>query len=352
LPGGINRSVRLSMPTNGLTRIQDNLAYLCMKYFLSCDWGTTSLRVRLINVKQEKILVEELSDEGIAATFDLWRQTPGGGEQQKTGFYLTVIDRCIRKLEQRCDNSLRGVSMIISGMASSSVGFIDVPYAEVPLPVDGSGFKTALISANSQFGHDCLVISGVKTGTDIMRGEETQLTGCIDPVTAPVKNGLFIFPGTHSKHIRVLNNQITGFKTYMTGEFFGLLSKKSILKNSIETTSLFQNNNLPAFNKGVRDAVAGNLLHSAFNTRTNYLFDKLNKEENFCYLSGLLIGTELKDLPDDAETVNLICSAHLATWYCAALDELGIKYTYSPVAADNATWMGQLKIGRQLKSIS
>jgi len=323
-----------------------------MKYFLSCDWGTTSLRVRLIDVKQEKILLEESSDEGIAATFDRWQQTPGKDEQQKTGFYLTVIDRCIRKLEQRCDKSLRGVNMIISGMASSSVGFIDVPYAEVPLPVDGSGFKTASISANSQFGHDCLVISGVRTDADVIRGEETQLIGCIDPAKAPVKNGLFIFPGTHSKHIRVQNDKIIGFKTYMTGEFFELLSAKSILKNSIEAASLSENGNLRAFDKGVRDAVAGNLLHSAFTTRTNHLFNKLNKEENFCYLSGLLIGTELKDLPDDAETVNLICGAHLATWYCAALDDLGIKYTYSPVAANNATWMGQLKIGRQLKFIA
>jgi len=321
-----------------------------MKYFLSCDWGTTSLRVRLIDVEQEKILLEELSDEGIAATFDRWQQTQGRNEQQKTGFYLTVIDRCIRKLEQRCDNSLRGVSMIISGMASSSVGFIDVPYAEVPLPVDGSGLKTAFIKATNKFDHDCLVISGVRTDADVIRGEETQLIGCIG--AAPVKNGLFIFPGTHSKHIRVQNDKIIGFKTYMTGEFFELLSAKSILKNSIETTALSQNNNLTAFNKGMCDAIAENLLYSAFNTRTNHLFDKLNKEENFCYLSGLLIRTELKDLPDDAETINLICGAHLAPWYRAALDDLGIKYTYSPVAADNATWKGQLKIGRQLKFIS
>lgn len=322
-----------------------------MKYFLSCDWGTTSLRVRLIDIKQEKVLLEELSGEGIAATFDLWQQTPGKDEQQMIDFYLSVIDRCIRKLKQRCDKPLRGVNMIISGMASSSVGFIDVPYAEVPLPVDGSGLKTAFIKGTNKFDHDCLVISGVRTDADVIRGEETQLIGCVDP--APVKSGLFIFPGTHSKHIRVQNDQIIGFKTYMTGEFFGLLSEKSILKNSMEATSISENGNLHAFDKGVRDALAGNLLHSAFTTRTNHLFDKLNKAENFCYLSGLLIGTEVKDLlADEVKTINLVCGAHLAPWYCAALDEVAIKYTYSPAAEDNATWKGQLKIGRQLKFIS
>ena len=241
--------------------------------------------------------------------------------------------------------------MIISGMASSSVGFISIPYAEVPLPVDGSGLKTALIRATHQFDHDCLVISGVKTDDDIMRGEETQLIGCINPASAPVKNRLFIFPGTHSKHIRVKGNQITGFKTYMTGELFDLLSNKSILKNSIETTMLSEDNKLPAFIKGVRDAVAGNLLHSAFNTRINHLFDKLSKEENFSYLSGLLIGTELKDLLTEDAKVTLISGAHLAPWYCRALDELGIQYTFSTNMADSATVKGQIKIGRQLKFI-
>jgi len=320
-----------------------------MKYFLSCDWGTTSLRVRLMDIKHENVLLEELSAEGIAATFDRWQQTPGKDEQQKAGFYLTVIDRCIQKLEQRFNKPLRGVNMIISGMASSSVGFIGVPYAELPLPVDGSGLKTALINATNEFDHDCLVISGVRTNADVIRGEETQLIGCVG--AAPVKNGLFIFPGTHSKHIRVQGDKITGFKTYMTGEFFGLLSAKSILKNSIEAASLSERGNLRAFGEGVHSALSENLLHSAFNTRTNHLFAKFNKAENFCYLSGLVIGTEVKDLPAaETETINLVCGAHLAAWYCAALDELRIEYTYSP--ADGATAKGHIKIGRQLKFLS
>lgn len=323
-----------------------------MEYFLSCDWGTTSLRVRLVDVKQGKILMEEVSSAGISDTFNLWTQKQNSDKQQKTHFYLAIVDDAISKLKQRFKLSLDGIKIIISGMASSSAGFINIPYAEVPLPVDGSELKTASIKSNRQFNHDCLVISGVKTAGDVMRGEETQLIGCIDSASAWVKNGLFIFPGTHSKHIRVKNNQITEFKTYMTGEFFELLSKKSILKNSMEPAALSEGGNLRAFKSGVRDAAAGNLLHSAFNSRINHLFDKLNKEENFCYLSGLLIGTEVKELlADDAADVNLISDLHLAPGYCAALDELGIKYTYSHERAESATVKGHIKIGRKLKFI-
>lgn len=110
--------------------------------------------------------------------------------------------------------------------------------------------------------------------------------------------------------------------------------------------------NLQAFKQGVRNAARENLLHSAFSVRINDLFAQLTKQQNFAYLSGLIIGTELKDLlNDDAEAINLISDLHLAAWYGAALDEFGIKYTYSPDAAESATVRGHIKIGLKLKFI-
>ena len=47
---------------------------------------------------------------------------------------------------------------------------------------------------------------------------------------------VFIFPGTHSKHVTVKNGNVIDIKTYMTGEFFELLSVKSILSATIEKT--------------------------------------------------------------------------------------------------------------------
>lgn len=190
-----------------------------MQYFLSCDWGTSSLRLRLVDIKQKKVVLEEASGQGILDTFNLWQQTEHRGGQQKRHFYLAVIAGCISNLERRFDRSLNGVKIIISGMASSSAGFVDIPYAELPLPTDGSGIETGFIEASQLFDHDCLVISGVKTADDVMRGEETHLIGCVDPSSAPAKNSRFIFPGTHSKHIRVRDDHIASLKTYMTGEF-------------------------------------------------------------------------------------------------------------------------------------
>lgn len=126
-----------------------------------------------------------------------------------------------------------------------------------------------------------------------MRGEETQLIGCISELKNEVDRQIFILPGTHSKHITVKNRQVTSFKTYMTGELFSLLSKNSVLSTAIEKaiTSDFK-----SFKEGVKHSTKSNLLHSIFRVRTNHLFEIHTKKENFNYLSGLLIGTELLDL--------------------------------------------------------
>jgi 2-dehydro-3-deoxygalactonokinase len=320
-----------------------------MKHFLSCDWGTTSFRLRLVEIYDGKILAEEISGEGIAATFERWRQS-GYPEEKRISFYLEVIGRHIKKIAEKTGTPLTGVKLVVSGMASSSIGFIDIPYSIVPLPVDGSGIQTAFLNASEDFEHDVLVISGVRTADDVMRGEETQLIGCINPDHF-IKNELFIFPGTHSKHIQVQENQLTGFKTYMTGELFSLLAQKSILKNAVEAGGA--ENALSSFKKGISDSITTNLLHAIFRVRTNELFNVYPKNENYHYLSGLIIGAELKDLIDsDAETINLLCGPDAAKYYQTALEELVPQKNinvFSAKRTDEATVLGQLKIANQLK---
>jgi 2-dehydro-3-deoxygalactonokinase len=323
-----------------------------MKYFLSCDWGTTSFRLRLADAGDGSVLAEEQSAEGIAAVFDRWQQSgePGGN---KTKFYLDVLSRHIKQLEEKINRPLKGVKLIISGMASSTIGFIDIPYNAIPLPLDGSGLQTASVPADEDFEHDVLVISGVKTLDDVMRGEETQLIGCIEPGRL-LKNELFIFPGTHSKHILVDDNLLVNFKTYMTGELFSLLAQKSILKNAVEPHSNHESaRELDNFEKGVREAAKTNLLHAIFKVRTNELFAIYTKNENYNYLSGLLIGTELKALINaDAETINLVCSRQLQRYYQCALQTLLPERNinvFSTQRADEAAVLGHLKIGNQLK---
>lgn len=323
-----------------------------MNHFLSCDWGTSSFRLRLVQTPACLIIAEIGSGDGIAATFALWQQTGDDDPQKRASFYLEVIKQHIDQLETQVEILMEGLPVIISGMASSTIGFMELPYAPLPIAMDKPDVNTAFISATDTFRHDVLLISGLKTDTDVVRGEETQLIGCISSAGMTIKDELFIFPGTHSKHIRVQDNLITEIKTYMTGEFFELLSQKSILRTSVESADAIETEELwNSFKKGVHDAIDANLLNLAFKVRTNTLFNRLSKKENFTYLSGLVIGAELKDLRHTyTGAVTLLCGIKLSDHYVLALEELGIVDNIQTLRCrwvDDVVVRGQYKIYKQ-----
>ena len=326
-----------------------------MGNFLSCDWGTSSFRIRLADAVTGKVLAEEISGTGIAATFESWNATGDEGEEKRTAFYLNIINDHIKKLEAKANCPLNGVKEIISGMAASSIGLINLSYNLLPLDVNNPVIQTAFIPANGNFDHDIWLLSGIKSDDDVMRGEETQLIGCIDP-SRTINNELFVFPGTHSKHISVKDNKIVAIKTFMTGDLFDLLSQKSMLNTSVEKSTLDETTHLNAFKKGVKDTLDTNLLHSIFKVRINHLLELANKKENFNYLSGLLIGTELKDLKaTDVSQINLVCSSNLVNYYEAALAELNLSTpvrTFRPGWVDEAVVRGQLKIANHLNLLA
>ena len=323
-----------------------------MEKFLSCDWGTSLFRLKVVKIPGLEIIAEENSDGGIAKTFELWKQT-GQAEEFRMSFYIDILQQNIKTIEKKSGISLDGFPVVISGMVCSTMGMINLPYKEFPLSADGSDLKTKIIEADNNFKHKIIIISGAKTTDDAVRGEETQLAGCYRDI-AEEKKQLFIFPGTHSKHIVVKGKKAVAMNTYMTGEFFELLSKKSILSVSLEEGNGLQSGkNLQSFQKGINDCRRSNLLHTSFIVRTNHLFGKLSKQENYYYLSGLLIGTEMKELVNDDyySRITLVSNSSLSPYYETAFMILnGNEPILKIQNADRATIAGQFKIlGRLIK---
>ena len=313
-----------------------------MSKFISCDWGTSALRLRVVDMAAF-VQAEAVSDQGIFSTFNLWKQS-GKQEDERLFFYQAILNQQIKKLEKQLSSSLDNVPLIVSGMASSNIGMLELPYKDVPFNSDGHDLQTRVIQPTDDFSHKILMISGIKTPNDVMRGEETQLIGCMNDDDKA--DQYFIFTGTHSKHVIVKNGKATDFKTYMTGEFFELLSKKSILSNVVEENNGLSNYiDLESFRKGVADSLHSNLLHNSFLVRTNLLLGKLSKKENYHYLSGLLIGTEMKELADKHEYINLVSNESLSPYYKAAFYLLNKSNSILKIEnADEALLRGQLKI--------
>jgi 2-dehydro-3-deoxygalactonokinase len=179
-----------------------------------------------------------------------------------------------------------------------------------------------------------------------MRGEETQLAGCFNDQ----EEQLFVFPGTHSKHVTVKNGKAVHIKTYMTGEFFELLSAKSILAASVEKSADMSNEkSREAFEAGIDEGLRSNLLHSSFKVRTNNLFGKFAKPENYHYLSGLLISTEIKEIAEADQDITLVSNSYMRSHYEVACNRLLDKSSRLNIQnADEAMVSGQLKVLRRL----
>ncbi len=320
------------------------------KYLISCDWGTTTFRLRLIDTIDYKVISECISLEGVARTYEAWKAI-GTPAQEKQIFFKDKLKQQMAVLTSQSNMPLEGLDIIISGMASSSIGMVELPYATLPFNVDGSQANTQLIEADAFFSHKIMLISGVRSADDVMRGEETQLIGLIDLLhLSPNQPYIFILPGTHSKHLYLENNHLVNFHTYMTGEIFNILANHSILKDSIDINSLndFSNIEMAAFKIGVLEANSSDILNSLFKVRSNQLFQKLNKKENAYYLSGLLIGSELKQLLTESNRQLVLCSGNnLFEFYKTAIEVLNLSertITVPSEIIDKSVVVGQMKI--------
>jgi 2-dehydro-3-deoxygalactonokinase len=296
-----------------------------MNYFISCDWGTSSFRLRLIDAATGKIVAEIFSAQGIATTYALWKEQQS---IERFVFYRNYLSTQIASLEKDTGTSLHGVTLVLSGMASSAIGMKELAYKKLPFNINPENLNVHIEAPTSLFPHTIIIVSGACSTNDVMRGEETILAGC--DINRSQKQ-LFIFPGTHSKHIVVEDGSVTSVRTYMTGELFDLLSSKSILSGSVEKHDAILSS--PAFLKSIEDASVFSFLNAVFHVRTNDLFSTLDKKNNYAYLSGLLIGEELKSLQEDMPVI-IVSSGNLAALYEAAL--LHKQCAFSIADADKA----------------
>jgi 2-dehydro-3-deoxygalactonokinase len=316
---------------------------------LSCDWGTSSFRLKLVEQPSLRILAEVNNTNGVSSTYQAWKKK-GADKETRLSFFLTVIRNAIVDFERQLESSLSGVPIVISGMPSSSIGMINLPYKELPFAVDGSDLLLHEIKATGSFLNDVLIISGVRSEDDVMRGEETQMVGSVLDDLSADKDHLFIFPGTHSKHMTVRKGKVNAFRTYMTGEIFNVLATQSILSESVEGGgSLQKPDNRARFAEGVKEGIRGNLLNNLFHVRTKILLGDSTTLSNYYYLSGLLIGTELNEVASQApSSITIVGSESIIPYYRAALQAILIAPGDTrSIPSHDAILRGQLAIARR-----
>jgi 2-dehydro-3-deoxygalactonokinase len=154
-----------------------------------------------------------------------------------------------------------------------------------------------------------------------MRGEETQIAGIISE--NPQFAGVLCLPGTHTKWVRIDAGEIVGFRTFMTGELFSLLSVHSVLRHSLDGTGT-DGREFAASVEGMA-AEPAQLAARLFSIRAQSLVSELSPATAKARLSGLLIGAELVAARDDwsGQAVTIVGNGPQAELYAEGLRALG-----------------------------
>lgn len=274
---------------------------------IAVDWGTSSLR--------------------------LYRLTAEGGiieRRSSTQGALACGGRFAEVLLDQIDGWDDPV-VLLSGMIGSRNGWQEAPYLECPAGVHEIANAIRPLDGHRLDHRNLWLIPGLKchqTGgmPDVMRGEEMQIMGLPEELLSGTHQ--VCLPGTHSKWATLNNGKIQSFSTSITGEMYALLRQHSSVGKLIPTEAeLFDED---AFDSGLRTSgEVGGCLHHLFGVRTAGLFDHYADSQLSSYLSGLLIGHEIRDIRrlrkmSASHFLHVVGSERLRPRYTHAFSKFGI----------------------------
>ena len=275
---------------------------------IGLDWGSTHLRAYLFD-ERGAVSDARALPHGI-------RQLPAGGFPE--AFALAV-------------NGWPALPVLACGMVGSRNGWREVPYLDTPTSVERLARQLTPTAAPE--GRTLQLIPGLRDPRrpDVMRGEETQIVGVL--AQQPETRHLLL-PGTHSKWVRLEHGTVTAFATVMTGELYGLLRQHSILGAALPEA----HDDEDAFRRGVaaaRDSGPAGALSRLFSARALMLDGRLDPASVPDYLSGLLIGEELRmalaaGWADAGDAIPMVGEGPLCERYARAADTFGLRLARAP----------------------
>ncbi|MFD6448742.1 2-dehydro-3-deoxygalactonokinase [Promicromonospora sp. NPDC060204] len=296
---------------------------------VALDWGTTTFRAWLLDATGAVVDGVRTADGALSLS-----ERADSPRARAAAFEATFSRLCRPWLDEH-----PGIPVLCSGMAGSNLGWADAGYLDVPAELGGLAYRLTVVPAGDSVVH---LVPGLRaTGPlpDVMRGEEVQLVGALAAIATehqtpaghpatPDRRHTVVLPGTHSKWVRLDGDCVAGFATAMTGELYGLLLRDSILGRLAEGEPGTEASD--AFTWGLEaEAEHGDergLPALLFTARTLVLAGRLAGQDVADYLSGLLIGAEVRHAlrAEPADVVVLCGSPSTTHRYRLALERSGV----------------------------
>ncbi|RME15487.1 MAG: 2-dehydro-3-deoxygalactonokinase [Alphaproteobacteria bacterium] len=271
--------------------------------WIAVDWGTSNLRAWVIG-PDGAVRAREASARG-------------AGMLAPEAFEPALLEVIGRHLPEG-----KVTTVIACGMVGARECWAEAPYDAVPCPPPG--LEHAVRAPTRDPRLDVRILPGLKqlSPPDVLRGEETQIAGFL--ATHPRFDGIVCLPGTHSKWVHVSAGEIVSFRTYMTGEIYGLLAERSVLSHALRGEGWDED----AFVAAVAEAMANpqHLSSRLFALRADALLNGTRPAIARARLSGYLVGLELAGARGYwlGQDVALLGEGRLCDHYEAALRAQGL----------------------------
>ncbi len=240
-------------------------------FWIGVDWGTTNLRIW--GMSQDLTVLSEVNTgQGMN----------GLRSEDFEPILLSNVDGWLSGSDS--------VPVIVCGMAGASGGWETSPYRKVPcLPLSAENSVRPRTVDRRLSVRILPGISQFAPAHDVMRGEETQIAGFLSE--NPGFDGVVCLPGTHTKWVHLSAGEIVSFRTFMTGELFGLLQEHSVLRGTLDRSNWDE----AEFVSSVETQISRpeSLAARMFTVRAEALLSGLEPAKATGRLSGALIGAEL-----------------------------------------------------------
>ena len=264
-----------------------------MNTYITIDGGTTSTRVNFF--KNGEIRDTIKLDIGA-------RVSIGNHEKYKTEIKKAIDEIVLRNKTSKIER------ILASGMITSEFGLCNLPHIKAPVGIKElhEAMHETIIKEISDI--PIVFMRGVKLegknidSFDMMRGEETELMGIMEDKYGEC---LYVLPVSHSKIIKTDDKgYIVSFSTMLTGEMIASLTQGTILKDSVDLSTVTINSEYLL--KGYDYAESEGINKALFKVRILKNEFNCSKEEVYSFFMGIVLCDEILDIiKEDVKTVVL-----------------------------------------------
>jgi 2-dehydro-3-deoxygalactonokinase len=261
------------------------------------DWGSTNFHAFLVQDGRIEGR-REVPGQGILTSF---------GEAQaasRVAGYSAFLNEAIGPWLREWPDA----ALLMCGAIGSREGWIETTYVEAP-----AGFAEVAAGVTALAREECgclagrsmAIVSGLalkhRDGRhDVMRSEEVKGLGAAAHLCRG--SALLCIPGTHCKWLRIEAGKIVDFHTVLSGDIYGLLiesgSLAPLFTGAFDGVPVSEAGSQGGcFDQGLSLAkMGGDLLIDLWQVRSRKLHDAHPPADLRSYLSGILIGHELRQM--------------------------------------------------------